>query len=139
MSVEQNKANLSRIVEEVFNKGNMSVIPQLIAPSWSYNNMGQEFKGPEGFKQFASDFRTAFPDAQMTVDEMVGEGDKLAARIAIRGTFKGKLGDIKPTGKRFDVKFAYFYSYKDGKETAVPIEFIDNLDFYQQLGIQPPG
>jgi predicted ester cyclase len=140
MSVEQNKANLHTIIEEVFNKGNISIIPKLIAPGWICQNpYGKEFKGPEGFKQFVTMYRNAFPDLQLTIDDVVGEGDTLAARLTWRGTFKGKLGEIKPTGKKLDMPFAYFYYYKDGKETGEPIGFSDTLTMYQQLGIKPPG
>jgi len=50
MSVEQNKANIRRHVEEVWNKGNFSVIPELIATKYYFKSGQQEYKGPEGFK-----------------------------------------------------------------------------------------
>jgi len=139
VSVKQNKVTLQRIFDEVINKGDMSVIPELIAPSWSYQTpLGDEFKGTEGFKQFATMWRTALPDLKMTVDEVVGEGDTLAARCTMRGTFKGKLGKIEPTGKKLNMTFAYFYAYKNGKEAGPPKGFMDMLTFFQQLGIKPP-
>ena len=138
MSVEQNKATLRRIVEEVFNKGDMSVVPELISPEYSYHNpMGMEFKGPDGFVQFVQMERNVFPDIHVTIDDMIGEGDKLAARLSFTGTFKGKFGDFEPTGNKVSHTAAYFYRYADGKEVEA-LPFTDMLPMYQQMGISPP-
>ncbi len=67
MSAEENKAVLRRIEEEIFNKGDLAVVDELIAPDYVYHGSGgQEYKGPEGFKQIVTMFRTAFPDLHMT-------------------------------------------------------------------------
>ena len=55
MSVEQNKATLRRIYAEIWNKGNWSVIPELIAPSYHYSNR----KGHQGYKENVSSARSA--------------------------------------------------------------------------------
>ncbi len=139
MSVEQNKATVRRVAEEVFNKGNMAVIPELIASNYIYKSpMGVEFRGPGGFAQFIGMMRGAFPDVHMTVVDLVGEGDKLSARLSLEGTFTGDLGDVKGTGKRFDVPIGMFFRFEAGKELEA-IEFIDMAAFNQQLGLTPPG
>jgi steroid delta-isomerase-like uncharacterized protein len=140
MSVEENKATARRIIEEVWNKGNFSIISELVSPDYcSHNAAGEDMKGPDGFKQMITLWRTAFPDLRMSIDDVVAEGNKLAVRISWRGTFKGKLGNIKPTGKQVNITEAFFATYKDGKMTGNPMTFYDQLTFYQQLGIQPPG
>jgi len=137
MSVEQNKANLKRTIE-AFNKGNMELIPELIDPSWSYkSSLGVEFKGIDGGRQFVATYRNAFPDLMMTIDDMMGEGDKLAAHQTLTGTFTGKLGNIEPTGRQLNIKMAHFYKFKDGKQTEV-MPFMDSLTFFKQLGVSPP-
>jgi predicted ester cyclase len=139
MSIEQNKATMRRTMEDVINKGDLGLIPQLIAADYVYRNpMGIEYRGPDGFRQFVTEMRGALPDIKITVDEAVGEGETLAVRMTMRGTFKGKLGPIEPTGKRLDMPMAYFYRYRDSKETAA-LPFIDMLTFYKQLGIKAPG
>ncbi len=139
MSVEQNKATIRRVVEEVFNKGNMAVIPELIAPGYVYRSpMGMEFKGPDGFAQFVVMTRSAFPDVHMSVVDLFGEGEKLAGLFSISGTFAGSMGDVKPTGNKIEQKFAIFYRFENGKESEA-VEIEDMLTFYQQLGIKPPG
>ena len=137
MSVEENKATVHRLVNEVFNKGNTSIIPELIAPGYFYDSpLGIKVKGQEGFAQFVGMARNAFPDLRMTVENLIGEGDKLAGSFTLNGTFTGNLGDIKPTGKKNNKKFAIFYRFENGKELEA-VEFEDMLAFYQQLGIKP--
>ena len=82
--------------------------------------------------------RAAFPDIHFKVDDMVAEGDKIAVRLSIRGTFNTKFGDLEPTGKPFNMTAAYFYRFKDGKEAEVTA--VDPQALYRALGIPvPPG
>ena len=68
----------------------------------------------------------------------VAEGDTVAARFTMGGTFTGKLGDYEPTGKPIKMTCAYFYHYKDGKEIEA-IPFVDSLEMAQQFGISLPS
>lgn len=138
MSVEQNKATLRRIYDELWNKGNLSVVPELISPDYLYRTPERDVKGPDGFSQMIRLWRTAFPDLSYTVDEVVGEGDKLAVRVSGRGTFKSKLLDYEPTGREVTWTQAIFYRYVDGKCIGA-MPFWDSLTFYRQAGIAPPG
>ena len=45
MSVEQNKATLRRMYDEVWNKGNISVVAELASPDYHFG----DYKGPEGW------------------------------------------------------------------------------------------
>ena len=137
MSVEKNKENQRRIVEEVFNNRDMSVIPELISPDFSYDAFFGQFRGPEGFKQMCELQNAAFPDLHYTIEDIVGEGDKLVTRMTWSGTFDGEFGGIKPTGKHISLKEAVFSTFKDGKETG-PVTYMDMLSFFQQAGIPVP-
>jgi len=137
MSEEGNKATIRRVFEEVFNKGNLAIIPELISPDYIYHSPFGDFKGVEGFKQFVTMTRQAFPDVKMKIDDMLAEGDKLAVRLSWGGTFKGKFGDIEPTGHNINMTAAYFYRYKNGKEVEA-IPFTDMLSLYQQMGVTLP-
>jgi predicted ester cyclase len=81
--------------------------------------------------------RAAFPDIHMKIDDMVAEGDKVAVRLTFRGTFKGKFGDLEPTGKQITVTAAYFYRFKDGKEMEVTP--VDPGALGRALGIPIPA
>lgn len=135
MSVEDNKATLRRIFGEVFDKKDYSIIPELIDDTWTYKNpIGLEFRGPKGFKQFAENLINGFPDTQMTIDQIIGENDTVAAYVTWRGTFSGKFGNLEPTGKKIDLPMTFFIQFKDGKEIKTN-SITDMQSFYQQLGI----
>lgn len=138
MSVEENKAMVRRIIEEAINKGNLAVIDDIMAPGYVYHYPAMEIKGPEGFRQFVTMMRTAFPDIHVTIDEIIGEGNMVASRVTLRGTFKGELMGMAPTGKQLNFTEAVFVRFEGGKEVeATP--YMDSLTFYQQLGISPPA
>ncbi len=135
---EKNKAILRRQhVEELFNKGNLSIADEIISPEYVYHSPTGEVKGPEGIKQMVTTFRTAFPDGRFIIDDMVAEGDKVAVRYSWTGTFKGEYMGISPTGKKANLTSAIFYRFKSGKEVEA-ISFSDSLTMYQQLGIPIP-
>ena len=56
--------------------------------------------GREGVKQLTNMFRSAFPDFKATIDDMIGEGDKVVARQTWSGTHKGEFMGVPPTGKK---------------------------------------
>ncbi len=136
MSVKQNKAALERIYDEIWNKGNMSVLPELISPE--YHTTAGDYKGPQGYRDMIAPMRNIFPDMRWTIDSVIGEGDWLAARITYSGTFKGKWGNIEPTGRHFSMTRAVFNRFKDGK-LVEGVPYVDTVKFYQQIGVAPPG
>ncbi len=136
MSVEHNKANERRLFEEVWNKGNLSLIPELVSPDFFTHNI-RDFKGQEGYKEMVVGQRTILPDYHVIIDEMVGEGDKLVYRITCTGTYKGMWEGVDITGKKFKWTQALFTTYKDSKVVGA-VSFTDTLSLYQQAGVKPP-
>ncbi|MFC1947425.1 ester cyclase [Chloroflexota bacterium] len=138
MSVEENKSILrNQHVEELFNKGNLSIADEIVSPDYVYHGPIGEFKGPEGLKQIVQMWRNAFPDGRFKVDDMVAEGDKVAVRYTWTGTHQGELMGIAATGKQVTMTAAYFYCFENGKEVeAMP--YSDMSALYQQLGVTPP-
>ena len=136
---EENKAAIRRLGVEVFNKGNLAVIDELIATNYvAHGPGGQEFKGPEGVKQLVTVLRTAFPDIHTKIDDMVAEGDMVAIRFTYQGTFKGEYMGMAPTGKQFTFTEAVFHRMEGGRQVEV-WSYFDQLSFYQQLGVSPPS
>jgi len=139
MTIEKNKTVIrSKHLGEIFHKGNLAVVDEIIHPEYIYHDPMGVFKGPEGFKQMVTQARTAFPDIHYDIVDMFGEGDKLAVHYRMTGTFKGDLMGIPPTGKKVDMEQAFLYRFKDGKEIEA-LPFSDSLTMFQQMGIKPPG
>ena len=138
MSTEENKAKVRRMIEEVWNKGDLAVVDELVPPNYVYHFPGrEEIKGPNGLKQFATMLRTAFPDFHITIDDMVAEGDEVACRYTYQGTHKGEFLGIAPTGKQFKATGIMISHIERGKEVEV-WESIDRIGMLQQIGIIPP-
>ena len=136
MSVEQNKAIMRRMTEEVFVKGNLSIIPDLVAPNYVMHGQ-TDVKGPEGLKKMAETFRKAFPDYQETINYMVAEGDLVASFNTRQGTFMNDIGGMVATGKKSTGSVATLTRYENGKQVEV-WTYSDSLSWYRQLGIPIP-
>ena len=140
MSAEQNKAIVQRYHDELFNKGNLAVADEVFDPNYlnsAFGKLGLP-RGPEGFKQYVSMMRTAFPDLHCTIDDIFAVEDKVTTRFTFTGTFKGEMMGITPTGKKFAIMGIIIVRWVDGKEVEA-WESMDTLAFYQQLGITPPA
>ena len=59
--------------------------------------------------------RNGFPDIQWTLEEMIAEGDRVAARFTMRGTHKGPFFGVPPTGKSIEVQAMNFYCLSGGQ------------------------
>lgn len=137
MSTKGNKAILQRIYE-VFNAGDLVPLDQLIAAdAVDHNPFPGQTPGLEGIKQMFTAFRTAFPDAHQTVEDMIAEGDKVVARVTLTGTQKGAFMGIASTGKKVTVTGIDIVRFANGKA----VEHWgneDDLGMMQQLGALPP-
>jgi predicted ester cyclase len=102
---DKNKQLVRRLVEEGFNKGNQSVADELVAVNYVYREpMVGEKRGPQGFKELMTMYRSAFPDARMTIKEQVGEGDAVVTRWTGTATHRGALMGVAPTGQQASVR-----------------------------------
>jgi len=121
-STDANKALARRVPNEVFNQGNTAAIDELFtATHLSHGRTAAEDQhGTDGFKQFVTGARTAFPDLHMTVEDQIAEGDKVVTRWTFHGTQKGelKMGPapaLPPTGKEVTVTGIGIYRIENGK------------------------
>ena len=136
MSAEENKALVRRFVEEFWNEGNMSAADELMAIDAEIHMPTGEMVDLDGLKSFAATFRGSFPDWHSTLEELVAEGDRVAERWTGRGTHRGELQGIPPTGKRVEAPGSVFYRIVGGKI----VEFrgqLDMMGMMRQLGAIP--
>ncbi|MCL4535516.1 MAG: ester cyclase [Bacteroidetes bacterium] len=142
MSVEENKAVVRRLIEEVWNKGNLAVADEIIAE----DNIEQmplppHRLGPQEYKEWVARTRAVFPDLHLTIDDMIGEGDKVMVRETWRGTqkaaFRTLLGvDLTATGRQ--VRVAQFSVFRLVNGRIVEYWYLqDALGMLEQLGALP--
>jgi steroid delta-isomerase-like uncharacterized protein len=138
---EENKAIIRRFFEEFANKGDESVVDELIGEDIVDHNPQDPNipPGPEGVKQLFARRRMAFPDMRVTVEDLVAEGDKVVLRSTVTGTHKGEFMGIPPTGKSFSFGNIAIFRIEDGKIVERWGE-ADVMGMMQQLGVIPaPG
>jgi len=136
MSAE-NKAIVKRIVQEIWNGGNLDLADELIAPDYADTVSGDGSPvGPNGFKESVSGVRDAFPDFVITINDMISEDDKVVLVWTFIGTHKGELMGIAPTDKLIEFDGIYLYRFEDGKL----VERSGKRDLFKlmsQLGASP--
>ena len=134
---EENKAIVRRVYEQVWSKGNLDVVDELCAADFVLHDPAQPgIRGPEGYKQIVTGNRTAFPDLQITVEDQLAEGDKVATRWTTTGTHQGEFAGIPATGKRGGVTGTTIARVVGGKIVEERSNW-DTLGLLQQLGAIP--
>jgi steroid delta-isomerase-like uncharacterized protein len=141
MSIEENKAAERRFYEEVWGKHNLDVVDELVVPEVVEHNpaVPGQGRGREGFRQTVAMALSAFPDMQITIEDLVAEGDKVVVRWMGRGTHRGEFIGILPTNKQVTPAGIDIWRYEGGKRVESWRQW-DLLGLMQQLGVIPaPG
>ena len=112
---EANKAVAKRLYESI-NAGRLEIVDEVVAENFVEH---ERFPGVEpnreGVRQMFEMMRNAFPDFQMTIEDMIAEGDRVFIRALMAGTHKGEFFGMAPTGKRIAVPFADFVRLEAGR------------------------
>jgi predicted ester cyclase len=106
---------------------------QMVAP-------GAQASGRDEVLGFLGVFQEAFPDLRLEIEQLVSDGAAAAAEGTLTGTHDGVLhtpgGDIPPTGRRVELRWAAVYAI-DGETLKSEHLFFDQMDFLGQLGLLP--
>ena len=139
MLTDTNKTVSRRFFEEVFGKGKLNVLDEIIAKDHVNSGPGSLPglpTGPEGAKQLITVYRNAFPDVRFTIDEQIAEGDKVVTRWTGHGTNNGELLGMPATGKSSTVSGISVDRLANGK-IAESWGVFDQFGMMQQLGVIP--
>lgn len=139
MSVDENKALVRRIFDEAWNQRDFGGLGEIIAADFVERGAPPGVTlppGPAGVRALLEIFHQAFPDLHITVDDIFGEGDRVAVRSTARGTHRGALGALPPTGKQVAIPAIIIFHVAGGK-VRDRWEVFDQMDMMQQLGVIP--
>jgi steroid delta-isomerase-like uncharacterized protein len=135
---EENKALIERWFEEVWNQGNSKAIDELLAQDGVIHGLvdasGQPVRGLEAFHEFHNQFRGAFSDLNISVDDVVAEGDRVVARCSVRGKHTGESLGFAATNAPIQFEGIAIVRIKDGKIVEAWNQF-DFLEMNKQLGV----
>lgn len=82
---------------------------QIFADDLVGHEPSRDLHGLDGLQYSLAGFRSTFPDIRVTVEDLVAEGDRVVARWSFRGTQRGKVLGVAPTGRRVTVTGMIFY------------------------------
>jgi predicted ester cyclase len=136
MFTEDNKAIVRRFFQEGPSKGNLAAAGELLSPNFSLHTPLPSSPGIQGMKEIITDCRAAFEHLDVTVEDMVAEGDKVAARFTACGTHQGSFMNLPPTGKPITMTGIEIVRIEDGKIAELWGE-ANLLGLRVQLGIVP--
>jgi steroid delta-isomerase-like uncharacterized protein len=137
MGIDENKALIRRVFDEVWNRGNLALIEELFAADYRRHGTSPDKpRGPEGERQHRAAFLAAFPDLVITAEDVVAEGDRVAVRYTWRGTYQGTWPGIPGTGQPVTMAGIAIHRVVAGKITDLWVVG-DELGLLRQLGALP--
>jgi steroid delta-isomerase-like uncharacterized protein len=134
---DQNKDLARRFYDEVLSKGDLDRIPELCAEDVVDHEAPPEMpQGIEGVRAFVQMFRQGFPDLRASVEDMLEDGDRIAARVKFTGTHDGEFMGVPPSGAHIEIETIDIVRVVDGKAVE-HWGVTDNLGLMQQIGAIP--
>ncbi len=135
MSTEQDKAKVTRFIDEIINQNRWDRAEEYVSPSAVDHLVPPGLpQNLEGSKQFFGMLRAAFPDFKYTIQDTVGEGDLIAQRVTGEGTMKGSFLGMPATGKHAQWDELHIVRMQDGK-VVEHWGSVDQMSMLMQLGL----
>lgn len=140
MSTESNKAAIRAFFEAIDHAQSMAPMDAFASPSYVSHFPGASGMDLSATKGFGNGFFQACPGLRHSVEELIADGEHVAARLLIHGTHTQPLitpaGPIPPSGKAFQLETINWYRFENGK-VAEHRSVFDMLGFLQQIGAMP--
>jgi steroid delta-isomerase-like uncharacterized protein len=128
-NIQLNKGAVRRLYEDCLNNKNFSLLEELIHPDFQ----GPEAKkGPQGYVAVVEELMLAFPDIQFTIEDLLGEDNKVAVRWVWTGTHKGVFKGFEASGKAVTNTGIVIFWFRDNKIIELWIK-IDRMEVLQQI------
>lgn len=136
MSAEENKTIVRRYLEDVWSQGDLDAADEIVTAAVVFRSPLRQIEGLAAFKQFVAGVRTVFPDIHFTTDDLIAEGDCVAARWTMTGTQEGDFMGIPASGRHFTVPGVSILRPSGGQVAEAEL-FWDRLSLMDQIGAAP--
>lgn len=133
MTAEENKELVRHIMEDGFNKQDMSVVYDTFHTD--YVRHGHGVASMASLAEHVEDLKArhaAFDEARFSIQKIVGDGDTVAVHYVFSGVHRGDFNGMPATGNRVNRPAAAFFTIRDGK-VAEGTVFADGGGFMAQL------
>ncbi len=129
-------AMISRIADDMWNRGDIDVADELMAADGKYHgpHMPQGIGSREDWKRAVTMYRAAFPDSQVTYEDLIETEDTVTGRWTATATHTGNLPGLAPTGTPIAISGITIYRFS-GDQICEAWEELDMLGMWQQLGV----
>jgi steroid delta-isomerase-like uncharacterized protein len=141
MGSSEPAALVSRIADDIWNRGDLAVVDEVMASDARYHgpHMPGGVGGRDTWRRAIGMYREAFPDSHVTYEDLIVCGDTVVGRWTATGTHTGPLPGMAPTGKKIALGGITIYRLTDGRIVEA-WEQLDMLGMWQQLGVvELPG
>lgn len=129
---------LHRWFEEAWNQGREEAIDEMVDPEVVAYGLtdaeGETVRGREDFRRFFRQFRSAFPDIHVDIEETISDGDKIAAVCRVSATHRGHGLGFAATNNPAEFCGILMVKLKDGK-IAEAWNYFDFMTLFGQLGV----
>ncbi len=134
MTTKENKEVVRRMMN-IINSGDLSNVGEMLDDSYVYrSSAGEEYRGVDGAKSLVNDYRQAFDNFELSLEELVAEGDKVFMLYRQTGTHTGDLMGLEATNQDMDLLISGLITFKNGKMVE-QFDTFDTLELMKQLGV----
>jgi predicted ester cyclase len=137
-NVDAHAATIRRLYEECLNQGRTDVLPELVTANVVNHTGSNEQRGLAALEQGMQQVRAMYPERHFTVDDVLTNGDKGAARWTMVARNTVPILGVAPTGRQLTNHGVVFYRFEGAKIAEVWIQ-VDQLGVLRQIGVEIPG
>lgn len=133
MTIPEENKEIVRRLNAIW-QGELEIVDELVAENYVNHNpiVPDAPPGPEGFKQNVSALRTAFPDIDFTLEDIIAEDDKVVLRAVGHGTHDDELMEVEPTGREVELSGIVIFRIEDGQIVERWAQF-DTMGMLRQI------
>jgi predicted ester cyclase len=130
------EAIIRRLVDEVINAGNTDLLADLVAADHVGHDLLGDLYGAEGVRIGIAEWRVAFPDLRVTIEDLFAYADRAAWRFSLVGTHAGPFMGIPATRRPVRAAGIRIDRFTAGRLVESWVG-LDTLGLLRQLGAVP--
>jgi steroid delta-isomerase-like uncharacterized protein len=138
MTIEENRELVRRFVDEVFVGGNAAAVDELVAEDFVPHTWPYTGDGRADLRQAMDRVSMGLAEVEFTIEDMIGEGDRVAVRLATSATHVGDFMGLSPSGNRYTIGEIHIFRIRDG-QIVEHWHQLDAIGLMRQLGAMPGG
>ena len=137
-TTDDNKAIVRRFVDEIFVHGRKDTVDELLADDFVAHTWPSTGHPKDDLKAAIDRTSGALENPAFTIEDLIAEGDRVAARLTTSATQVGSFMGMPPSGKRYEIGEIHVFRLRDGK-VVEHWHQMDQMGMMKQLGAMPGG